>query len=135
MVSGGSWSLTVIVQLALRAVALPAQKPLTGLPTARVRNGTYNGIQNGHYDQDLFLGVPFAQAPVGHLRLQVPQSLNQSWTELRNATQYGYASIGYGEDTHIGGHDYVDEDCLTLNIVRPSGYENAKLPVAVWIYG
>lgn len=27
------------------------------------------------------------------------------------------------------------EDCLYLNIVRPSGYENESLPVAFWIHG
>lgn len=27
------------------------------------------------------------------------------------------------------------EDCLTINVFRPSGYENASLPVAAYIYG
>ena len=29
----------------------------------------------------------------------------------------------------------VSEDCLTMNVVRPGGYENAFLPVMVWIRG
>ncbi len=30
----------------------------------------------------------------------------------------------------------ISEDCLTLNVVKPKGYDaNTKLPVAVWIYG
>lgn len=32
------------------------------------------------------------------------------------------------------GYD-VSEDCLALNVVRPSGYEGQSLPVAVWIHG
>lgn len=27
------------------------------------------------------------------------------------------------------------EDCLYLNVVRPSGYEHQDLPVGVWIHG
>jgi triacylglycerol lipase len=105
-------------------------------PIAKVRNGTYYGVHNSKFQQDFFLGVPFAQPPVGDLRLRRPASLNSSWTGQKNATQYGFACIGYGEDTEIGGHNYVSEDCLTLNIVIPSGVDpKQKLPVAVWIYG
>ena len=102
---------------------------------AHARNGSYYGVHNSHFNQDFFLGVPFAQPPVNDLRLRAPVSLNNTWTGLKNATEYGYACIGYGEDTEIGGGDYVSEDCLSLNIVRPSGYEDEMLPVAVWIYG
>ncbi|TVY83757.1 Lipase [Lachnellula suecica] len=104
-------------------------------PIAHIRNGSYYGTHNTHFNQDFFLGVPFAQPPVKDLRLRPPMSLNNTWTGLKNATEYGYACIGYGEDTEIGGGDYVSEDCLSLNIVRPAGYEHEELPVAVWIYG
>ena len=116
-------------------LAAPTQVPVSGAPIANLRNGSYYGVHNDHFYQDFFLGVPFAQPPVGELRLQVPQSLNKSWTGYHNATQYGHACYGYGEDTFIGGDNYVSEDCLTLNIVRPSGYEGQELPVAAWIYG
>lgn len=33
----------------------------TSVPLATVRNGTYAGVYNPQYDQDYFLGVPFAQ--------------------------------------------------------------------------
>jgi len=105
-------------------------------PIADTLNGSYFGVHNSDFKQDFFLGVPFAQPPVGDLRLRQPASLNSTWTGVKNATEYGFACIGYGEDTQIGGHNYVDEDCLTLNIVTPSGWNpSQKLPVAVWIYG
>lgn len=30
-------------------------------PTVRVKNGTYSGIHSPQYDQDFFLGIPYAQ--------------------------------------------------------------------------
>src|SRR3979490_2680426 len=91
-------------------------------PVVSLLNGSYFGIHSNQYQQDLFLGIPFAQPPVGDLRLRLPSSLNSSWTGVRNATQYSPACFGYGEDTQIGAGNYCSEDCLTLNIVRPSGY-------------
>jgi len=104
-------------------------------PVVTLLNGSYSGINNQHFQQDFFLGIPFAQPPIRDLRLRMPQSLNTSWTGLGNATTYDPACIGYGEDTFIGANNYTSEDCLTLNIVRPIGYENCALPVGVWIYG
>lgn len=44
--------------------------------------------------------------------------------------------MGLGEDTQVAINNYVKEDCLTMNVVRPAGYDgNAKLPVLVWIHG
>jgi hypothetical protein len=94
------------------------------VPTVDVLNGTYNGVHSQHYDQDFFLGVPYAQQPVGDLRLQIPHSLNTSWTESRNATEYSRSCLGYGQSTG------ASEACLTLNVVRPSGAKlEDKLPV------
>jgi carboxylesterase type B len=33
-------------------------------------------------------------------------------------------------DTESQGN-YVSEDCLTLNVIRPSGYEGTALPVGI----
>lgn len=65
-------------------------------PTASVRNGTYVGTRNEAYDQDYFLGIPYAQQPVGNLRFSVPKSLNESWEGERGAKEYSDACVGYG---------------------------------------
>lgn len=107
----------------------------TGAPTVAVKNGSYYGLHNPTYNQDLFLGIPFAQPPVSDLRFNIPMPLNTTWNDTRNATQYSYECYGYGSDTWVLGNP-VSEDCLTLNVIRPSGTgPNDKLPIGVWIYG
>jgi hypothetical protein len=59
-------------------------------PTVTVTNGTYSGIHDSSRNQDIFLGIPYAQPPVGNQRLRKPLSLNTSFTDTRRATQYGY---------------------------------------------
>lgn len=126
------------------------------LPTASVKNGTYSGIHNAYYNQDFYLGIPFGQPPVGDLRYRVPRSLNTTWTGMKNASQYSPICVGYGvrtpscaqtwrqlvgwfltwamQNADRGYNNYVSEDCLTLNVVRPAG-QGSDLPVVVWIHG
>ncbi|KAG9251981.1 Alpha/Beta hydrolase protein [Emericellopsis atlantica] len=104
-------------------------------PTVQVRNGSYYGLHNQEYDQDFFLGMPYAQPPVNDLRFRVPQSLNTTWEGSRNATEYSRQCIGYGSDNWVLGN-YISEDCLTINVIRPAGTAAGdNLPVAFWIHG
>ena len=48
------------------------------------------------YNQDVFLGVPFAQPPVNELRFRVPQSLNSTFNSTISATSYAPECVGYG---------------------------------------
>ncbi|KAK1999026.1 carboxylesterase [Colletotrichum falcatum] len=99
-------------------------------PVVHVKNGSYLGIHNTDFNQDYFLGMPYAKTPV---RFRIPESLDTTWNDTRPATQYPKHCIGYGED--MVGYE-SSEDCLYLNVVRPAGVSSdAKLPVAVWIHG
>ncbi|KAL1307019.1 hypothetical protein AAFC00_005646 [Neodothiora populina] len=104
----------------------------TGSPVVTVKNGSYYGIHNDNYNQDFFLGIPYSQAPVGDLRFSKPEPLDTTWEELRAATEYQPKCYGYGSDSD--GFEQ-SEDCLFINIVRPSGYEDTQLPLALWIHG
>jgi hypothetical protein len=88
-----SASLVAYSQIA-NAGTIPASS--CGAPTATTLNGTWSGYHNSFYNEDYFLGIPYAQPPTGNLRYAAPQSLNASWTGVKNATQYGYECVGYG---------------------------------------
>lgn len=77
---------TAALTLSLSAGLASCQYPPTG-PTARVKNGTLLGVHSDAYDQDFFLGIPYAQPPVGSLRYRAPASLNSSWYDAKPATQ------------------------------------------------
>jgi carboxylesterase type B len=98
-------------------------------PRARTLNGTYVGKRLSSWDQDAFLGVPFAQPPLGPLRFQAPQSIDKAFEGERQATSYGYSCRQFSPLTN------VSEDCLTINVIRPAGEPKKPLPVLVWIYG
>ncbi|MGI9222206.1 MAG: carboxylesterase family protein, partial [Woeseiaceae bacterium] len=95
-----------------------------------------------------FLGVPYAEPPVGDFRWRAPQPLS-TFVAKREVTEFAPACIqsmrildwyrGLAED--LGGtaayYDdlEISEDCLYLNIWTPTLEEDAKLPVMVWVHG
>ncbi|KAH8658301.1 Alpha/Beta hydrolase protein [Xylariales sp. PMI_506] len=112
-------------------VCLSAALALAG-PTVTVLNGTYQGYHLTEKNQDVFLGMPYAQPPVGPMRFRSPQSLNTSWTATKTATDYGSVCMQYNT---VPTYASMSEDCLTINVVRPNVTTCGELPVAVWIYG
>jgi hypothetical protein len=46
-----------------------------------IKNGSYYGVYQETYDQDLFLGMPYAQPPVGDLRFRNRAPLDSTWTD------------------------------------------------------
>ena len=87
-----------------------AQSNASSSLTVTVQNGTYQGryLAEG-WNQDLFLGMPYAQPPTGDLRFRWPQSLNSSFEGIRDASQYGYSCYQYGTTFNLS------EDCLNIN--------------------
>jgi para-nitrobenzyl esterase len=80
-----------------------------------------------------YLGIPFAQPPVGNLRFAPPQPV-AAWTGVRDATQFGFACMQ--DPSALMGYYYgpQSEDCLTINVFVPPG-NKTSLNVMTWIYG
>lgn len=126
---------TLLAALGALALVQPAYASPCGAPSVELSQGTYRGVSNREYAQDFFLGVPYAQPPVGSLRFAAPEPLKEKFDGVQNATEYGWMCIGYGADTSNLGSP-VNEDCLTLNVVRPKGVKPGDdLPVGVWVHG
>ena len=79
-------------------------------------------------DVDQYLGIPFATPPVGSLRFAPPEPFTGRWPGVRR-----FEKIAKG---CFSGKTGTTEDCLYLNVYRPSGIAaGEELPVMVWIYG
>jgi para-nitrobenzyl esterase len=97
--------------------ALPAAGPKTLVQT---KSGSLQGfVERGSRK---WLGVPYAEPPVGDLRWRPPQPYKPWGAEPRDATEFkpdcaqfgpGWPSLG---ET---GLNYTSEDCLTMNIFAP----------------
>ncbi|KAI9164105.1 Cholinesterase [Paramyrothecium foliicola] len=120
--------------LTLCLLSLSSATCIAHSPPVDTINGTYVGKHLRGYEQDAYLGIPFAKPPTGERRFQRPHYIDKAFSETRNATSYGPACPQYSPP-NVFGTD-ISEDCLTINVVRPAGTKpDAKLPILVWIYG
>ncbi|HTO50237.1 MAG TPA: carboxylesterase family protein [Burkholderiales bacterium] len=110
------------------AATRTASAPVVDTPYGRLRGASVAGVAR-------FLGVPYAQAPVGDRRLRSPRQ-PETWAGERDATAPGAASL----QTLAGPQTWLyepitrtDEDCLFLNVWTPD--TGARLPVIVWLHG
>jgi para-nitrobenzyl esterase len=121
--------LAVAVCAALLSGLVHAQDSVVSTDKGDLRGTVATGYR-------VFLGIPYAAAPVGALRWQAPASVS-AWPGVRDAKQAGNVcpqknvSAADGTSSVRGA-----EDCLYLNVYTP--YPPAarkKLPVMVWIHG
>lgn len=106
----------------------------TGNLTVPTTEGPVTGVRQGA--TIAWNGVPYATPPVGELRFRRPQPA-ACRDEPLETTTWGPSPMQPPMPEATGGvgdNGVTDEDCLTLNIVRPAG-DATDLPVMVWIYG
>jgi para-nitrobenzyl esterase len=99
-----------------------------------IDKGTLRGAVQG--DVVSFKGVPYAAAPIDHLRWESPQPV-PAWTGARDATHFGHdcAQIPDPMEAAPQGSTTPSEDCLFLNLWAPAKTPHTGLPVVVWIHG
>ncbi|MFJ6693135.1 carboxylesterase/lipase family protein [Streptomyces sp. NPDC091294] len=124
-------TLTAVAQVgadtADRASRYPGLHPVVRTDKGLVRGEAASMVTS-------YKGIPYAQPPVGDLRWKAPQPA-ASWNGTRDATEFGGSCVqGTGWDP---GYEKptLTEDCLYLNVYRPSDTGKKNLPVFVWNHG
>lgn len=92
-----------------------------------------------------YLGIPFAEPPVGELRFKPPQQKSRGKTLFANQTgpscpQYllnkqNAPSVYTYDAPWLQPYGAIDEDCLTLNVWTPLKKSKEPLPVLIWVFG
>ncbi|KAF7304595.1 Carboxylic ester hydrolase [Mycena chlorophos] len=145
-----------LMRLALLAALLQARATLgvvvdRSAPTVTLDDGTFVGTV-GSTNTQSFLGIPFAQPPTGSLRYQLPVAnspYNSTYTvttmppgcpqqavKLPVLTGLPEEAVDYVVNSIYGTIFPGQEDCLTLNVIKPAtATASSKLPVVVWIFG
>ncbi|KAJ8262390.1 hypothetical protein GJAV_G00165900 [Gymnothorax javanicus] len=116
--------------------------PLVTLQSGSLRGKymTVNGVDTGVH---VYLGVPFAQPPIGPLRWKAPLP-EEPWVGERDATKQPPMCLQNRTfvldllemiSLHMDVPD-ASEDCLYLDVYTPANARaESKLPVMVWIHG
>ncbi|WP_067898521.1 carboxylesterase/lipase family protein [Nocardia vaccinii] len=96
----------------------------------KVRGVTRDGIAT-------FLGIPYAAAPVGPARFELPARA-PDWDGVRDALEYGAtcAQSPYPAPIHalLGSDGIPGDEYLNVNVWTPDA-GGSGLPVLVWIHG
>jgi len=112
-----------------------ADDPVITTSHGRVR-GRWRGAPGQPGGSAAFLGIPFAQAPVGDLRFAAPVP-PEPWDGVRDATANGPTPCRVDPgDTLIPEPVVPGDETLNLNVFTPApGERDAGLPVLVYIHG
>jgi len=132
--SGLRGSITIAIAVLIMTI-LCMQASAQNVPPLVVK--TKLGKVQGKADGPVraFLGIPFAQPPVGPLRWKPPVPAAK-WKGVRQATEFGSHCMQPTIYKDMIFRDPgISEDCLTLNVWTPAANAKAKLPVMVWIFG
>ena len=104
-------------------------------PTVQIAPGRVRGVWRG--GSAAFLGIPFAQPPIGDLRFAAPVP-PEPWSGVCDALAYGATPQlrDAAQPTLIPEPSVSGESTLNVNVFTPRpGEIDASLPVLVYIHG
>ncbi|XP_072488352.1 liver carboxylesterase 1-like isoform X2 [Notamacropus eugenii] len=142
------WLLSLVF-CSLAAISLQDKGQQSSTPVVDTQYGKVQGklesLQGFDKTVNVFLGVPFAKAPLGPLRFTPPQPA-KPWDYVKSTTTYppmcaqDPVSGQLLSDLITNREEKISlkmsEDCLYLNIYTPADLsKKTKLPVMVWIHG
>lgn len=96
-------------------------------PTINSTSGCVQGI--AYQGLSMFLGIPYAEPPIGSLRWKRPVSISP-WSEVKKADQLSSMCPQHDGYGGIVG----SEDCLSINIFRPVEKDEV-LPILFFTHG
>jgi len=122
-----------LVALAVTAMAACSQQPQEVTLQVKTQSGVVEGFEQDGVKK--FLGIPFAEAPVGELRWKAPQPV-KAWEGVREAKQFGDDPMQpnvFGDMNFRG--PARSEDCLYLNVWTTAKTTSDGLPVLIYFNG
>ncbi|XP_017856608.1 PREDICTED: esterase-5B-like isoform X1 [Drosophila arizonae] len=96
-----------------------------------ISNGQLRGRDRGDYYS--YESIPYAEPPIGSLRLEAPQPYKRQWSEVFDATKPPEFCLQSSLFLH--GEIIGNEDCLTVSVYRPKNASRSSFPVMAYIHG
>ena len=128
-------ALPALFLLIAHCASSPAELESTGgsvAPVVSLTSGNFLGQTSAINRTDRWLGIPYAEPPVGSLRFKAPVAITKPSQSVQSATEFGNACPQVPSNS-LGAPQ--NEDCLFLNVWRPVGTTaKDRLPVLVWFH-